>query len=62
MNREPEKTFEEMMVAIGDSLSDFAGSDYGENGEDEDDVETEQGRLSDKGEPGWMMGTIMKTV
>jgi len=33
-NKEPEKTFEEMMVAIGDSLSDLASSDDGEDGED----------------------------
>jgi len=40
-SREPEKTFEEILVAIGDSLSDLASSDHGENGEDEDDEETE---------------------
>jgi len=32
--REPEKMIEEMMVAIGDSLSDLASSDNGEDGED----------------------------
>jgi len=36
-SREPEKTFEEMLVAIGESLSDLASSDDGEDGEDEDD-------------------------
>jgi len=60
-SREPEKTFEEMMAAIGDSLSDLAGSDDGEDGEDED-KETEQGKLSEDDEPGWVMGTITKTV
>jgi len=60
--REPEKTFEEMLVAIGDSLSDLASSDDGEDCEDEDDEETEQGNLSDDDEPGWVMGTITKTV
>jgi hypothetical protein len=59
--REPEKTFEEMMVAIGDSLSDLASSDDGEDGEDEHE-ETEQRRLSEDDEPGWVMGTITKTV
>jgi len=34
--REPEKTFEEMLKAVGDSLSDFASSD------DEEDVEDEE--------------------
>jgi len=61
-NSEPEKTFEEMMVAIGDSLSVLASSDDGEDGEDEDDEETELGQLSDDDKPGWMMGTITKTV
>jgi len=59
---EPEKTCEEMLVAIGDSLSDLASSDDGENGEDEDDEETEQGKLSNNDEPGWVMGTITKPV
>jgi len=40
-NREPEETFYEMMVAIGDSLTDVASSDEGEDGDDEDDEETE---------------------
>jgi len=59
---EPEKTFAEMLVAIGDSLSDLASSDNGVDGEDEDDEETEQGKLSEDDEPGWMIGTITKTV
>jgi len=59
---QPEKPFEEMVVAIGDSLSDLASSDDGEDGEDEDDEETEQGKLSDDDEPSWVMGTITKTV
>jgi hypothetical protein len=49
------------MAAIGDSLSDLASSDDGEDGEDEDE-ETEQGKLSEDDEPGWVMGTITKTV
>jgi len=61
-SREPEKTFGEMLVAIGDSLSDLASSDDGEDGEDEDDEETEQGNLSEDDEPGWVTGTITKTV
>jgi hypothetical protein len=36
-SREPEKSFEEMLVAIRDSLSDIASSDNGEDWEDEDD-------------------------
>jgi hypothetical protein len=51
-----------MMVNIGHSLSELAGSDKGEDGEDEDDVVTEQGKLSEDDEPGWVMGTITKTV
>jgi len=61
-SREPEKTFEEMLVAIGDNLSDLASSDDGEVGEDKDDEETEQGKLSDDNEPSCVMGTITKTV
>jgi len=60
-SREPKKTFEEMMAAIGDSLSDLSSSDDGEDGENEDE-ETEQGKLSEDDEPGWVMGTITKTV
>jgi len=61
-SRDPEKTFEEMVVAIGDSLSDIASSDDGEDGEDEDDEETEQRNLSEYDEPSWVMGTITKMV
>jgi hypothetical protein len=60
--REPEKTCEEMLGAIGDSLSDLGSSNDGEDGEDEDDQQTEQGKLSEDDEPGWEMGTITKTV
>ena len=60
----PETTFEEMLNAIGESLSDLASSDNGEDGEDEDDDDDnpELGKLSDDDEPGWVMGTISNTV
>jgi len=60
----PERTFQEMLNAIGDSLSDLASSDDGEDGEDEDDDEEDPaaGKLSEDDEPGWVMGTISKTV
>jgi len=61
-SRKPEKTCEEMLVAIGDSLSDLASSNHGENGADEDDEDTEQGKLSEDDELSWVMGTITKTV
>jgi hypothetical protein len=61
-SRESEKTFEQMLVAIGDSLSDLPSSDNGEDGQDEDDEETEQGKLSEDDEPSWVMGTITKMV
>jgi len=54
--------FEEMLVAIGDRLSDLASSDDGEDGEEEEDEETEQGNLSEDDEPGWVRGTITNTV
>jgi hypothetical protein len=61
-SRLPENMFEEMLVAIRDSRSDLANSDNGEHGEDEDDEDTEQGNLNKNDEPGWVMGTITKTV
>jgi len=61
-SREPEKTFEEMLVTIGDSLSDVASSDDEEDGEEEDDEETAQSNLSEDDEPGCVMGTITITV
>jgi len=51
-----------MLVALGDSLSDLASSDNGEDKEEEDDEETEHGQLSDDDKPGWRMGTIGKVV
>jgi len=62
ISREHEKTFKEMLVAIGYSLSYPASSDPREDEEDVDDEETEQGKLSKDDEPGWVMGTITKTV
>jgi hypothetical protein len=61
-SRDPEMTCDVMLVAIRDSLSDLVSSDDGEDGEDEDDEVTEQGKLSEDDEPGWVKGTISKTV
>jgi len=61
--RKPEKSFEEMLNAIGDSLSNLTSSGYYEDGEDEEDEEdTEIAKLSEDDEPGWVMGTISKMV
>ena len=49
------------MAVMGDSLSDLASSDNGEDGEDEN-KETEQGKLSEDDKPSWVMGTISQTV
>jgi hypothetical protein len=59
-----EITFEQMLNAIGDSLSYLASSEDEEHGEDEDNDEedTGHGKLSEDDEPGWVMGTISKTV
>jgi hypothetical protein len=46
-SREPKRTFEEMLVAIGDSLSDLGSSNDGQDGEDEDDAKTAKGNLSE---------------
>jgi hypothetical protein len=51
-NRVPEMKFQEMMVAIRDSPCDLASSIDMEDGEEEDDVETEQGKLSEDDQPG----------
>jgi len=60
----PETMFEDMLNAIGDSLSDLASSDDEQNGEDraDDEEDTELGKLSDDDEPRWVMGTITDTV
>jgi len=60
----PETTFNEMLNAIRDSVSDLASSEDEEDGEDEDDDEddTELGKLSKDDDPGWVMGTISKSV
>jgi len=61
-NREPEKTFQEIVVAVGDCLSDLASSNDGEDGEDEDEDEIGQGKLSEDDDQGWVMGTITKMI
>jgi len=60
----PEISFDQMLNAIGDSLSDLASSEHEEDGEDEDDDEedTGHGKLSEDDEAGWVMCTISKTV
>jgi len=60
----PETTVQQMLNAIGDSLSNLAGSDNGEDGEDKDDDEDNPagGKSSEDDEPGWVMGTISNTV
>jgi len=60
----PETTFQEMLNAIGVSLSDLASSDDGEDGEEDDHDEEDSagGKVSEDDEPWWVMGTISKTV
>ena len=50
-----------MMVVIGHSLRLIGSSDDGEDREDENDEETEQRKLSEDDEPGWVMGATSKT-
>jgi len=61
--RKPKIKYEEMLNAIGDSLSDLSTSYDEENGEDKEDGEedTVLGQLSND-EPGWVMGPISKKV
>jgi hypothetical protein len=57
--RKPKKTFDEMLNAFGDCLSDLACSNNMEDVEDEEDeVDTLLGTLSEDDEPGWVMSTI----
>jgi len=60
----PGITLEEMSNAIGDSLSDLACSDTGEDEQDENDDEEDPagGKLNEDDDPGWVMGTISTTV
>jgi hypothetical protein len=60
----PKIMFEQMLNANGDSLSDLASSDDEQDGEDEEDYEEDiqRSKLSDDDEPGWVMGTITKTI
>jgi hypothetical protein len=60
--REHEIMFLEMMVANRDSLYDIASSNNGEDGDSGNDEDTEQGKLSEDDKPGWVMGTISKTL
>jgi hypothetical protein len=56
-----ETTFEEMVKAIGNSLSDLASSNDEEDGEDKDDDEDDPagGNLSEHDEPGWVMAQYL---
>jgi len=60
----PETMFEEMINAIRDGLSDLASSDNKQDREHEEDDEadTELGKLIDDDKSDWVMGTISKTV
>ena len=51
-SREPHKTVEEMMIAIGDSLSNLASSENEDNGDDQDDEDPKEAMPSEDDEPG----------
>jgi len=58
--RKPNKTFEKMLNALGESLGDLADSHNGEDGKDKEDDEEHivQGKPSEDDEPSMVMGTI----
>jgi hypothetical protein len=60
----PEISFADMLYTIGDSLSELESFEDEDDGEDEDDDEEDSGhgKLSEDDKPGWVMGTISKTV
>jgi len=62
--RKPETMFEDMLHAIGESLSHLACSDDMQDGEEEESEEkdTELSKLSDDNVPGWVIGPMSKTV
>jgi len=60
--REPETTIEEIMILIGDSMSNLASSDDEVDWHDEEEESTELGELSEHDEPSWVVGTISNTV
>jgi len=60
--RDREKMSQEMVSAIGDSLSDLASFDDGKDGQDEDGQAMELVTLSDDDEPGWVVSTISTIV
>jgi len=59
---DPDKTFERKLIAIGENLRNLASSDRGDDGEGENNAESGQVKPSGDDEPGWVMGTITKTV
>lgn len=50
--REAAKMFQEMKIAIGDSLSNLANSNQEEDGDDEYHLDTDRGKRSEDDEPG----------
>jgi len=62
--RKPENTFQEMLNAIGQSLSNLARSNDEQDVEVEtdDEEDTERGKLSKDDERGGVMGTISRMV
>jgi len=62
--RKAETSLGEMLNPIRDNVSDLASSDEEQDGEDEDydEDDTALGKLSEDDEPGWVMGTIFKTL
>jgi hypothetical protein len=59
---QPEISFEEMLNAIRDCLSNLECSEDVEyrKQQDDDEDDTGHGKLSEDDEPGWVMGTILK--
>jgi len=53
-----------MPNTVGDGLSNLASfeDEVDKKNEDDDEEDTELGKLSDDDEPGWVMATISKTV
>lgn len=61
-SREPEKTFEQMMITNLDIVSDLPSSDQKRDTDDQDDDDSELGMLSQHDEPGRLTGAISRMV
>jgi hypothetical protein len=59
---EPEIMFQEIMITIRNSVSNFTSSHNEQEVENEDDKDIALGKLSEHNRPGWVVGIRSKHV